>query len=440
MNCHETQKTLCEKSDCQICFKRSFANHPRSVYWSKQNKLSARQVFLSKSGSVKYLFDCDKCHHTFKKDMDKISAGTWCNYCSNQMLCDDNDCQTCFNKSFSSHPKSKYWHSSNEKSPRECFKGTLKMYKFNCCDCYHTIEIALNKITSSNRWCKYCSDTVLCQDNNCQTCFNKSFASHSKSKYWDTSNEVSPRQISKTTGKEYKFNCETCNHSFNLIIRHIDLINSWCKYCSNTLLCENNKCQICFNKSFASHPKSVYWHSSNEEDPRKVFLNSHKKYKFKCDICYNIFSIALHDIIAHCWCSICKNKTEKIVYEFLLKKYKNVIKEYKLDSCINKKTGRSLQFDFYLKDYKTIIEVDGNQHFKSIEAWGGEKALEKNKERDKYKMRKALKKDIKIIRIYQPDIYYEKINWKKLLKKAIKNKTEKIIYISKNNIYENFLK
>lgn len=113
-------------------------------------------------------------------------------------------------------------------------------------------------------------------------------------------------------------------------------------------------------------------------------------------------------------------------------------KEYKLKNCRNEETGKFLRFDFYLKTHNAIIELDGRQHFKSIEAWGGEKALQINRERDKYKMEKALEENIKIIRIYQPDIYHCKINWKKLLKNAIKNNNEKIIYISKNNIYENF--
>lgn len=307
MSCSESQKILCNNDDCQICFNRSFASHPKSKYWSRSNNFSPRQVFLNKYGSVKYLFDCEICGHIFEKNIDKIKAGTWCQYCSNQKLCENNNCTICFDKSFASHPKAVYWHSDNKISPRNVFKGTLKKYKFNCCECYHTIEISLNKITSSNRWCKYCSNNVLCDDNNCQTCFNKSFASHPKSKFWNSENKVSPRKISKISTKEYSFNCNSCGHQFSIIIRHINHYNSWCKYCSNTKLCKNDNCETCFEKSFASHSKSKFWHSDNEVSPRQVFLHSHKKYKFKCDSCDHVFNIALHGILANSWCNYCSH-------------------------------------------------------------------------------------------------------------------------------------
>lgn len=42
-------------------------------------------------------------------------------------------------------------------------------------------------------------------------------------------------------------------------------------------LCNNEKCKVCFNKSFASHEKSKYLVDKNI-NPRKISLGSVKKY------------------------------------------------------------------------------------------------------------------------------------------------------------------
>ena len=45
-------------------------------------------------------------------------------------------------------------------------------------------------------------------------------------------------------------------------------------YCPNSnriKLCSDDDCQICFNKSFASHEKSKYWSDDNITIPRLVF-------------------------------------------------------------------------------------------------------------------------------------------------------------------------
>ena len=44
-----------------------------------------------------------------------------------------------------------------------------------------------------------------------------------------------------------------------------------------------------------------------------------------------------------------------------------------------------LKCDFYLPDYNLVIEFNGQQHYHPIEQWGGIKAFEQNKKRDKIK-------------------------------------------------------
>lgn len=62
----------------------------------------------------------------------------------------------------------------------------------------------------------------------------------------------------------------------------------------------------------------------NNITPRMVFKNSNKKIIFECDGCGNEFLKVLRSInLCDGWCAICKHKTEKILFEYLDKKYEN---------------------------------------------------------------------------------------------------------------------
>ena len=63
MSCSNTQKKLCGIESCIICYKRSFATHPKSSCWSSKNKLQAIEV--TKSSNKKFIFTCkyETCLH-----------------------------------------------------------------------------------------------------------------------------------------------------------------------------------------------------------------------------------------------------------------------------------------------------------------------------------------------------------------------------------------
>jgi len=147
-------KKLCEKKDCQICHNKSFANHVKAQYWSKQNLLSPRQVFIS-SGNT-YKFDCI-CGHEFESLLSNVSHGHWCPYCCEpaQKLCDKVDCQHCIDKSFESHEKAKYWSKQNILTPRQVFKNDNRQYKFDC-ENGHEFKASLGNISCCGQWCSIC--------------------------------------------------------------------------------------------------------------------------------------------------------------------------------------------------------------------------------------------------------------------------------------------
>ena len=439
MTCSITAKKLCNDDSCRICFNKSFISNEKSKFLNNKN-INPRE--LLKGSNKKYDFKCDKCSHMFEASLNNINNNRWCPYCSNNKLCEDDTCKICLEKSFVSHKMALYWNyeKNNNINPRTIFKNSHKPYYFNCEKCEHIYHQQLD-VVNKGIGCGYCCSPPkqLCDNEECKLCFEKSFESHEKSKFWniEKNNGVKAREVFKSSNKKYYLDCETCNHSFNVKINNITSSNDqWCSYCGNKYLCEDNDCKICYEKSFISHYKSKFWCTKkNKLTPRQVFKNSHEAYWFSCDKCFNDFESRIDNINNGTFCPFCKNKTEKIVYEFLLENNFIIKKEAKFSWCKNEKTNCNLPFDFLLEDYKLIIEIDGMQHFENISHWNSD--FKEIQIRDKYKMELATKNNFSIIRILQEDIYLNKYDWKEELLSYIKiyNNPE-IIYICKNNEYE----
>lgn len=71
--------------------------------------------------------------------------------------------------------------------------------------------------------------------------------------------------------------------------------------------------------------------------------------------------------------------------------------EKKFDTCLSPK-GKPLPFDFYLPTQNTLIEFDGEQHFK-ISFGQSEEKLILQKQYDKIKTEWCLRNNISLIRV-----------------------------------------
>lgn len=403
-----------------VTYDKSFASNYKSKYWSKKNECLPKYVY--KSTSKKYIFDCI-CGHEFTAALNHISNGKWCSFCSNppKQLCEDNNCNECYEKSFASHPKSEFWSDKNQLKPRQVFKNSHKSFLFDCNKCYHELNIKLEKISIKNSWCSYCVNQKLCEKEECNECYEKSFASHIKSKFWSNKNDLIPRQIFKQSNKKYIFDCTICNHEFEC---NIDSIYKgvWCIFCANQKLCENNDCTKCFNKSFALHHKSKFWSDKNKLQPKDLFRSTNKKFWFNCDICKNEFYSALNHISNGEWCPHCKHKTELKLFEWLKEKYPNVQKQ------LTFYWSQKKRYDFVINNI--IIELDGPQHFKQVSNW---QTPEENQINDSLKNKLANDNGYRMIRICQEIVLNDLEDWDYQLINAIKN-NETIIRIG--NIYD----
>jgi len=113
-------------------------------------------------------------------------------------------------------------------------------------------------------------------------------------------------------------------------------------------------------------------------------------------------------------CPICaSSKAEQEMYNFLKKHNVEFIKEYKIP-------GYNYRYDFYLPKYNVLVELDGQQHFEPVTAWGGYGNLEVTKRNDRIKNALAKEKGYSLIRIKYTEfdnlIPYFKMRMNKLFK------------------------
>tara|TARA_B100001778_G_scaffold307096_1_gene286874 strand:- start:807 stop:1901 length:1095 start_codon:yes stop_codon:yes gene_type:complete len=350
-----------------------------------------------------------------------------------------------FERSFASHEKARYWHPTLNGNliPIDFSITSGKKCWFKCDKCFHDFESSIANITTGNHWCIYCAGQKLCGVIDCNFCFNKSFAPHEKSKFWHPTlnGNLMPYNVSLNSHKKHWFKCGECSHAFDT---RLDKINggNWCPYCNSHKLCGVIDCNFCFNKSFAIYSRAKDWHPKKNGNlmPINVSLNSNKKYWFKCDKCSHDFYSVVNQISSGTWCPVCKNKTEKKLFEFLVNEYPNRVKHnIRYNWCKNPNTNCHFPYDFEVFE-KIIIELDGDQHIdREVSNWG---SLEEHQERDMYKMEKAINNGKHIIRILQRDVWNDKNDWKEKLKQEIlllKDDVDmKIRCIGECNVYREY--
>ena len=102
-------------------------------------------------------------------------------------------------------------------------------------------------------------------------------------------------------------------------------------------------------------------------------------------------------------CSHCNSsKGELIVKELLETKNVKFKQQKRFKDC---KDIRPLPFDFYLIDYNICIEYDGEQHFKPIKIFKGNKGFKECQKRDKIKTEYCKNNNIPLLRIsYNEDV------------------------------------
>lgn len=135
----------------------------------------------------------------------------------------------------------------------------------------------------------------------------------------------------------------------------------------------------------------------------------------ECD-CGNVIDVSVADLISGhvSSCGCLKSKGEAKIQEILINNHINFIKEKAFSNCRFEDTQGLARFDFYLPDYNTIIEYDGEQHFHQTSFYTAEQ-FNAIQQRDQFKNEYCLKNNISLIRIPYTD--YNKLNAEYILER-----------------------
>ena len=173
-----------------------------------------------------------------------------------------------------------------------------------------------------------------------------------------------------------------------------------CRKCSRELITNNSKLT---KDSFIS--KAINIHGSNY-DYTLIDFNYVNSNNDKVNIICNRhgeFKQTVRHHLSGSGCPFCnESKGEKEINNYLTLNNINLIRQKRFKDC---RDIKPLPFDFYLPDYNTCIEYDGEQHFSALKIWGGEKAFRETQKRDQIKNKYCRDKNISLIRIrYDEDV------------------------------------
>lgn len=138
------------------------------------------------------------------------------------------------------------------------------------------------------------------------------------------------------------------------------------------------------------------------------YSNALEKIEVKCLKCNNTWKTLPSNLLRGSKCPNCnKSNGEDIISDWLRNNNIEYIPQKKFKGCKDK---RSLPFDFYIPSKNMVIEYDGEQHFKPIDWFGGEKGFDYIQKHDQIKTRYCMDNNIKLFRISYKDDILEKLN------------------------------
>jgi len=158
-------------------------------------------------------------------------------------------------------------------------------------------------------------------------------------------------------------------------------------------------CPKCTGKTTDKFIKEAKHIHGNKYDYSKVnYTGSQNKVKIVCKK-HGIFEQTPKNHLSGSNCPKCKGSSGEIyILNFLdNNNIKNII-QYRFKECINK---LPLPFDFYLNNYNTCIEFQGEQHFRPIDFYGGIKKFKQFKKNDRIKEKYCKENKITLIIIFK---------------------------------------
>jgi len=230
------------------------------------------------------------------------------------------------------------------------------------------------------------------------------------------SKKLTIEDIRKKSNDKHKIIYTIHDQEFQNNKSKIDFI---CGKCGNTFSqkinshLNGNGCPFCFGTHKHTleeiRKKSKEIHNNIYEIKEQDFINGTSKIEIYCKKCKKTFK---QTILTHLdkrirGCPHCKkSKGENDIEKYLIQNNIFFITQKRFNDCRNK---LPLPFDFYLPEYNTCIEYDGELHYISKEYFGGDEKLKETQKRDEIKTFYCKENNINLIRIKYDENVFEKM-------------------------------
>jgi hypothetical protein len=241
--------------------------------------------------------------------------------------------------------------------------------------CGNIISIKLNN--HLKRYCKYCSKKSKKEYQNLSDLIH--------------SNEFEILEEPNNVKSKIKILHKKCGNILNMTMNnHINHKNG-CKACSKYSLKSNqywiNKCKEIWNNDYIILDEVT---------------NCNNKVRINHTICGRTHLKSMDSFIhGKRGCPYCYNTDLKYAEKYVMNYLDSIGLKYetekKFKDLVNPETGRKLRFDFWIPSKNLIIEVNGIQHYKAIECWGGEKYFQKQIYRDNIKKNYLINNNINLL-------------------------------------------
>lgn len=171
-----------------------------------------------------------------------------------------------------------------------------------------------------------------------------------------------------------------------------------CSYCGKKAINRNKRFT---QEQFLERVKSIEGISFE----KSIYKDKRSKIIVTCNI-HGDYNTTPDVLFKGCGCPKCKSSKGEIEIENIFKNLR--IPYFTQQSFKNLSFKRALKFDFYLPYYNACIEFDGEQHFKPVKYWNGEKGFEDLQIKDRLKEDFCRIKNIPLLRIRYDDENIEK--------------------------------
>jgi hypothetical protein len=161
-----------------------------------------------------------------------------------------------------------------------------------------------------------------------------------------------------------------------------------------------NRNKILTQEEFLNRVKNLEGLNFN----KTIYKTKREKIIVTCNT-HGDYSTTAEVLLKLCGCPKCKSSTGEDIIENILLKYNiQYNKQKTFKGLIFKK---SLKFDFYLSEYNSCIEYDGEQHYKIVDYWGGQEGFNNLQLKDSLKNKYCEINNIPLLRIKFDNINIE---------------------------------